>query len=337
MKEQDQSVQEDVPLPKTGGQNEEHKGDPFNGDVFSPIGNSNRTQVIIAFSIYIPSILLFVTCGIVNMCYANADTHVHWILTTSFVKGGRKQDGVFLMVKGMLFFLFTLYVVLCFVLGVFLCLRGKVIKAQDMYHMAYSIYGRWLGFIIIIASALPLIAICFDALQDDKKTLKTVRKCLISGFVFNFFCIVGFGFLRFVFKDANEFFSFYYKKVFISFALGYHIYYFFDNIMDLAEYDDVIRHRSARYRTSREKGSWICMLLFGIIIAVIGGIGKDLVICFFGSFVEMGFMVISAKDKKRKKQGNRITGNLVVSSIFFCLLIIEMVILGLLFGKRIIN
>ncbi len=164
--------------------------------------------------------------------------------------------------------------------------------------------------------------------------LKSWKSLEIFGLIFNIICLILYSINYFYIDldDIKSHLAYFFRYCYVTFCTVYHLFYFFDVIFDLAETNGYI---SGIYKPHpREVGGFCCLLIFGIIILVFSYLRTDFICCLMGMLFSIGTMVISAKDKKRKKGGNRIDGNLGVSIFMFIVLLINSIVLIVRFKDK---
>lgn len=196
-------------------------------------------------------------------------------------------------------------------------LKGRAFKDNNLYDMAFSQFGRFLSLPTLLNGALCLIPLVFDEMSPLDRDEKTAA---IVALVFNLLCLIGFILIYVKLpKCGGSIPTFVFKKGFISTCIAYHIYFFFNNIITIAYFDDPLGIKAEDRRT----GSWICILLFGIIIGLFTWFFQDVVVGLMGFLFNVAFFVLSSADKPRKELGNRNDGNYACSIICFIALAVE--------------
>lgn len=327
------------------------------GATFSPAGGRSKVEFIVWWILYVVTTLLFFIFGCIDLAWAdgsrgNGHWDIDWIWTLGVGnKGCDRCDTHFGNVKGMIYFLYVLFILLALFVTVCMCLKGTVIKDNKIYDMAFGQWGRFLPIPILLEVGLECITVYLDEEGADDKNW--YRNVLITALVFNIVCLALFIIIYIKMGDCGDsILAFVFKKGFVSFSIAYHGYYFFDTVILLAkEEEDDYKDHNKRFKA----GSGVSMILLGILAGLGCWFWKDIVLAAVTMFFEMGIMVLSAKAKKYPKRpkgypkkaydeakdnsndGYRILSDLIISTIMWILLLVLIVIVIVVKKKEVLK
>lgn len=198
-------------------------------------------------------------------------------------------------------------------------LKGNAFKDNYLYDMAFSKFGRFLFIPLLITGTMCLIPLTYDSLDYGSRNEKTAA---IVALIFNIICLFCLIFIYCMLPECHDSIpAFIFKKCFISVSMAYQIYFFFNNIITIAYFDDPLLLKADQRRT----WSWICMIIFSVVIGALTWLWKDVSIGVMGTLFNIAFFVLSNADlpKDNIPPGNRNKGNYIVSIIFSIVLAIE--------------
>ena len=301
---------------------------------FDAYGGCSRNESIIYWILYVISTIFFIITGSINMSEVEAPEGTgkwHRLITTYLRSGYVGGDIDFTGDKRVVYICFVLYLLLTFYLLAIMALKGTVIKNALLYDMAFGKWSRFLSIPTLITGVMCLIPLAYDNISPDNRNEKTAA---VFALIFNILCMAAYIFIYLRMPGCNEDkLCFLLKKGYISCAIAYHIYFFFNDVITIAYFDD----RFSKHVDSRHTGSWICICLYGLIIGGLTWFWTDVVMCVVGLLFQIAFLTMSALDKSREDFGNRLKGNFICSIIFMILLFAELVAVIILKKDNILN
>ncbi|MCQ2818432.1 MAG: hypothetical protein MJ252_14285 [archaeon] len=298
-----------------------------NCPAFESYGGCSKTEATLYWILYAASTILFIITGSVNMAEVESPEGTgkwHRLMTTYLRSGYVGGDIDFTGDKRVVYICFVILLAFTFYVAVIIFLKGTVIKEALLYDMVFGKWARFLSIPILLTGTMCLIPLVYDTLDGSDRNEKAAA---VVALIFNLICIGGLIFIYLQMPPcADNYLCLAFKKGFVSSAIAYHIYFFFNNVITIAYFDDpLMKHVDARHT-----GSWICICLFGAIIGGITWLWNDLIIGLMGFLFQVAFLTMSALDKKKKDFGARLTGNFVCSIIFVIILFCELIALILL-------
>lgn len=234
--------------------------------------------------------------------------------------------------KRLVYVAFITMLALAFYVWIINLIKGRAFKDPLLYDMAYGKFARFLFIPILFTGGMTMIPLIYDLLDDSSRN-ETVAA--IVALIFNLICIGSFIFIYCMMPACGESkLCFVFKKCFVSSCIAYQIFFFFNNVITIAymaDYPELVKV------DQRHTGSWICICLFGLIIAALMFIWKDIFIGVMGLIFQIGFFVMSACDVPPEDGGARLKGNYISSIIFSILLVVEIAIVLILKGKEVLQ
>ncbi len=192
-------------------------------------------------------------------------------------------------------------------------LKGNAFKDNALYDMAFGKFGRFLFIPLLVTGGMcmiPLICADMDAFKRND------QGACIAALILNLIALFALIFIYCMLPLCGDCIpARIFKKCFVSVTIAYHIFFFFNNCITIGYFGNP--------SGDRHMWSWLCMIIFGIIIGVLVWIWKDVAIGVLGTLFNIAFFVLSNSDRPKDEGGSRIQGNYIVSIIFMIVLAIE--------------
>lgn len=233
---------------------------------------------------------------------------------TTYLRGDAYQGDLdFTGDKFVIYICFIIILLLAAYVFFIMVLKGMALKDNYLYDMAFGKYGRFLFLPLLFTGGLCLIPIIKNSLDDYNRNNTASA---VVALVFNIICLFSLIFIYCMLPECiDSTLSFVFKKCFVSATMAYHIYFFFNNVITIAYFEDPLLLKASQ----RNTWSWICICIFSVIIGILVWLWREVCMGVMGILFNVAFFVISSKNSPEV----RIKGNYISSIIFMIALGIE--------------